>query len=257
MHDQPRHVEGLEQQVGSEGRLEVRDADVLADLVITGRVPASLVELAVGGQVGLRRHAEQLAAVDHDGAVVEAVAVAQRCAHHEHGEEILGCRHQRRDGGLDRVEHGILHHEIVDRVPGQAQLGEHRDGDGIGVALACRGKHRFRVADRVGDRDGDRAGRDAREPVAVRALEREAHGTSLSGRGLLCRGCRCTTMVAVDRMSLGEGSPAAGGGRSALRWAGPPEGGRSERRWIAGGDEAQRRSRNVDVDEAGGAGPLE
>ena len=189
MHDQPRHVEGLEQQVGSEGRLEVRDADVLADLVITGRVPASLVELAVGGQVGLRRHAEQLAAVDHHGAVVEAVAVAQRCAHHEHGEEILGCRHQRRDGGLDRVEHGILHHEIVDRVPGQAQLGEHRDGDGIGVALPCRGKHRFRVTDRVGDRDGDRAGRDAREPVAVRALEREAHGTSLSGRGLLCRGC--------------------------------------------------------------------
>ena len=120
MDDEPRHVEGLEQQVGPEGRLEMGDADVLADLVVAGRVPASLVELAVRGQVRLRRHAEQLAAVDHHGAVVEAVAVAQRCAHHEHGEHIFGCCHQRRDGRLDRVEHGILHHEIVDRIPGQA-----------------------------------------------------------------------------------------------------------------------------------------
>ena len=107
-------------------------------LVVAGRVPAALVELAVGRQVRLRRDAEQLAAVDHDGAVVEAVAVAQRRADDEHREEIGGCLDQPRDRRLDGVEHGILHHEVVDRVAGQAQLGEDGDGDGLGVALARR-----------------------------------------------------------------------------------------------------------------------
>ncbi len=146
VHDESGHVERLEQQVGSERSLEVADPDVLTDLVVAGCVPPALVELAVGGQVRLGHDAEQLAAMDHDRAVVEAVAVAQRRTHHEHREELFGCRHQRRDGRLDRVEHGILHHEIVDRVPGEAQLGEHGHGDGVGVALARGGEHRFGVA---------------------------------------------------------------------------------------------------------------
>ena len=94
MDDEARHVERLEQQVGPERRLEVADADVFARLVVARRVPAALVELAIGRQVRLRRDAEQLAAMDHDRAVVEAVAVAQRRADHEHGKQIDGCLDQ-------------------------------------------------------------------------------------------------------------------------------------------------------------------
>ncbi len=172
------------------------DPDVLADLVVARCVPAPFVEFPVRGQIRLRDHTEQLAAMDHDGAVVETVAMAQRRTHHEHREEIVGCRHQRRDGRLDRIEHGILHHEIVDRVTGQAQFRKHGDGDCVGVAFASRHEHGLGVASRIGDRDGDRAGRDAREPVPVRALEREAHGSSLSARRSLRRGSVRTSCTA-------------------------------------------------------------
>ena len=56
--------------------------------------------------------------------------MTQRRTDDEHREEIRGCLDQAHDRRLDRVEHGILHHEVVDRVAGEAQLGEHRDGDG-------------------------------------------------------------------------------------------------------------------------------
>lgn len=164
-------VEGLEQQIGTERGLEVRDADVLPRLVVARRVPATLVELAVRRQVRLRSDAEQLAPVDHDGAVVEAVAVAQRRAHHEHREEVLGCLDQPEHRLLHGVEHGILEHEVVDGVAGQAQLGEDGDGHGVVVALACRGQHGVGIGGGIGDRDRDRAGGDPRESVAVRALE--------------------------------------------------------------------------------------
>ena len=130
---------------GPNGASRCADPDVLAGLVVAGRVPAALVELPVGRQIRLRRDAEQLAAVDHDGAVVEAVAVTQRRADDEHREELVGCLDQPRDRRLDGVEDGILHHEVVDRIAGEAQLGEDGDGDGIGIALPCRGEHRFGV----------------------------------------------------------------------------------------------------------------
>ena len=185
MQDESGHVEGLEEQVGPERGLEVGDPDVFALLVVACREPAALVELAVGRQVRLRRDAQQLAAVDHDGAVVEAVAVTQRRADDEHGEEIDGCLDQPHDGRLDGVEHGILHHEIVDRVPAETQLGEDGDGDRLGIALPGRVQHGLGVRGRVGDRDGNGAGRDAREAVPVGALEREgcAHRPSLAGGG--------------------------------------------------------------------------
>ena len=60
----------------------------------------------------------------------------------------------RRDRPLDGVEQGVLHHQVVDRVAGQAQLGEDRDGDALVVAVARLGQHRLRVGGRVGDREG-------------------------------------------------------------------------------------------------------
>ena len=110
----------------------------------------------------------------------------QRRADDEHGEEVGGCLDQPRDRRLDGVEHGILHHEVVDRVAGQAQLGEDaRRRRRPRRTSRADGEHRLGVGGRVGDRDRDRARGDAREAVPVGALEREgcAHGPSLAGRG--------------------------------------------------------------------------
>ena len=49
---------GPEEQVGSERDPVARDVDGLAALVVAGREVPPLVELAVVGQVGLRRDAE-------------------------------------------------------------------------------------------------------------------------------------------------------------------------------------------------------
>ena len=53
-----------------------------------GGEPARLVELAVGRQVRLRGDPEDLAAVDHHGAVVDPVPVAQRRADDEHRAQV-------------------------------------------------------------------------------------------------------------------------------------------------------------------------
>jgi len=77
-----RHVVDVDEQVGAEGD-PVEDRGVLAlgegrpeplvdDAGAGGEVPL-FVELAVVGQVGLRGDADDLAAVDEDCAVVEAV----------------------------------------------------------------------------------------------------------------------------------------------------------------------------------------
>ena len=163
------------------------------DLVVAGRVPAALVELAVGRQVRLRRDAEQLAAVDHDGAVVEAVAVAQRRADDEHREEIVGCLDQARDRRLDGVEHGILHHEVVDRVPGEAQLGEDRDGDGVGVAVAGGGEHGLGVR---------RPGRRSRPGSCRPRRARSRAGTRSRTGGSCAPVCQQARRAARERGTL-------------------------------------------------------
>ena len=190
MHDQPGHVQGLEQQIGTERGFQRADPDVLADLVVARRVPAPLVELPVGRQIRLGRHPEQFAAVDHDRAVVEAVAVTKGRTDDEHGKQVLGGLDQALDRRYDRVEHGILQNKVVDRIPGEAQLGEDRDRDRVTVARLGGLENGLRVRRRVGDRDRDRARRDAGEPVAVRALEREAHGPSLSASTSRSHGAR-------------------------------------------------------------------
>ena len=176
-------VEGFEEQIGAERRLEVPDPDVLTGLVVAGRIPAAFVELAICRQVGLGGDAEQFAAMDHDGAVVQAVAVAKRRSDDEHRQQVDGGFDDLPDRRRDRVEDGILHHQIVDRIPGQAQFGKDRDGGRVGVADACRMQHGRGIGGGIGDRDGDRPGGDAGETVPVGALEREgcAHRPSLAG----------------------------------------------------------------------------
>ncbi len=59
-----------------------------------GEMPV-LVELAVVRQMDFRRHPEQAAAVDGERAVIDAVAVAQRRADEQHGQQLCRASHQR------------------------------------------------------------------------------------------------------------------------------------------------------------------
>ena len=171
VHYEAGDVGCLEQQVGADRNLLAGEGRGRGG-VGAGGVPAGLVELAVGGQVRLRGDAEDAAAMDDHGAVVQARAEPQWRADDEERHQITRVRGDLGDRGAGGVEHDVLHDEVVDRVTGHAQFGEHRDGDAGVVGLARRGHDHLRVACRVGDRDRDRAGRDAREAVPVDALER-------------------------------------------------------------------------------------
>jgi hypothetical protein len=102
--------------------------------------------------------------VDDHRAVVEAWPQPQRRADDQQRTQLLRGRDEGGDGGVDGVEHGILHHEVVDGVSGQAELREDGDGDGIVAERAGRVDDRLGVSRRVGDRDGDRAGGDRANP---------------------------------------------------------------------------------------------
>ena len=128
VHDEPGDVCRLEQQVGSERHLVVADADRAVFAVARG-IPAALVELAVGGQIRLRHDAEDPPAVDRDGAVVDPSVAGEGSAHEDQRHDPLRRVAHRFERGEHAVEDDVLHHEILDRIPREAQLGEHRDGD--------------------------------------------------------------------------------------------------------------------------------
>ena len=168
--DEAGDVVGGEQQVGAERVRGAADADLAALADPGGELP-SLVELAVGRRIGLRDDAEDRAAVDDDGAVVDPVAVAQRRPDHDQRQQVGRALDHGGERALDVVEHGVLQHEVLERVAGQRQLGEERHDDALLRALARAAQHHLRVGGRVGDRDAARAGGDAGEPVLVDRAE--------------------------------------------------------------------------------------
>ena len=168
--DEAGDVVGGEQQVGAERHAGAADADLAALADAGGELPA-LVELAVGRRVGLRDDAEDRAAVDDDGAVVDPVAVAQRRADHDQRQQVRGALDDGGERALDVVEHGVLQHEVLERVAGQRHLGEERHDDALLRALARAAQHHLRVGGRIGDGHAARAGGDACEPVLVDRAE--------------------------------------------------------------------------------------
>ena len=139
-------------------------------VVARGHLPA-LVELPVGRQVRLRNDAQHPAAVDHDGGVVDAMTVTQRCADDQHGQQLGGCRDDLDQRLLDGVEQRVLQQDVLDRVAGQRQLREDRQRDAVVVAGAGQPQHRLRVRRRVGDRRVMGASGHPHEPVPVSAIE--------------------------------------------------------------------------------------
>ena len=132
----PGHVGGAEDQVGAERHLGAGRRVIVAPApVVAGREPAPLVELAVGRQVGLRRHAEDPAAVDDDRAVEDPGAVHQRRADHDHraAGRSLAATISATASCTPSSRVSCRNRSSID-VAAQAQLGEDRDRDAVVVA---------------------------------------------------------------------------------------------------------------------------
>src|SRR5699024_11046459 len=124
-------VEEVALRAGGEGRPEP-----LVDDAGPGGEVALLVELAVVGRIGLRRDPEDLATVDEDGAVVEAVAVAKGGADGHERQQVGGAPREVDESGLDVAEEDVLEEQVLDGVAGEAELGEDRDSDTLIVQRA-------------------------------------------------------------------------------------------------------------------------
>ena len=196
MEGQAGDVVDLEQEVRAEGdpgdRLGVVGATVHAGQldglhpggqgVAGGEVPL-LVELPVGGQVGLGGDAAHPSALDDQGAVVEAVAQAQGGADDEGGQEVGAGGAQGLDGGEHVGQQDVGQEEGVDGVAGQAQRGEGGQADAVvgqGAGLLDDGGGVGGRVDRH-HRQGD--GGDAGEALVVGGEELDVGRRSSHGVG--------------------------------------------------------------------------
>ena len=177
VHDQARHVLGREQQVGAERRGQRPDGDLAAHHPVTHHEMPRLVEFAVVGQMHLRHHTEQPAAMDRQRAVVQRSGMAQRRADQQQRQQIGRRRDQVRDRGLHRVQQRGLVQQVADRVARHAEFRKHRKRHAAPVAGLCHLEDRRHIRHRVGERAARRAGGDAGEAVAVDRAElcRNAH----------------------------------------------------------------------------------
>ncbi len=170
---------------GPNGTVVPPRRDRPAALVVPGGVPAALVELPVRRQVGLRRHAEHLAALDHHRAVVDPVAVGERRPDDQ--QRRGGRRWPRPRSSMASStwsSSGVLEDQVVDGVAAQAQLGKDRHRDARRRGTPCLVAAPARRWRRVGDGDRQGAGRDAGEPVGVGGGE--VHGSTISIVLLAC-----------------------------------------------------------------------
>ncbi len=131
----------------------------------------SLIELAVGRQVRFRHHAENVAAMDDDSAVVDAMTKAQRRPDDQDGHQPRGGFNDRGEPALDGIEQRILLDQVLDRIAGQAQLGENRDRRRLLVAGIGRCQDSPGVGRGIGDMGRGDTGRHARKSVSVDRVE--------------------------------------------------------------------------------------
>ena len=116
--------------------------------------------------------------MDHHGTVVDAVALAQRGTDDEYRTQVGACLHDRPDRVVRSLEQRVLQEQVVDRVAGQAQLGEERHRDAFVVTAAGLCQDGLRVGPGVADGDRQRAGGDPREPVRVGRFEVHTHSVT-------------------------------------------------------------------------------
>ena len=165
--DKPRHAFTGEDHIGAEkdlltaeGKQPVRGP--------AGLKPASFVELSVVGQVRLGDDCQDLAPVDHRGAVIELALVPHRQAQ--------GCDHIQVFGGLQNggqpllrtPQQGVLQEQIGAGIPRQAQLGQRQHPHPLPGGPPHQGKDLLGVKTAVGYPNFGRTCRHLNKSIAHR-----------------------------------------------------------------------------------------
>ena len=164
----PRRSSAANSRSVPNGDAAAGDRDGPAVGAVAGDEVARLVELAVVRQVDFRHHAEQRAAMDGQGAVVERAQMPQRRADQQQRQQVGGGCDDGLDRGFDRVEQGGLLQQVADRVAGNAEFRKHRHAPRPGGrSPAPCGRIGLRVGRRIGQRGAGGAGGDTGEAVTV------------------------------------------------------------------------------------------
>ncbi len=119
--------------------------------------------------------------MDDASRVVEARTVPERGADDQDRQEVPRGRDHAGERDLDGVEQHVLEEQVLDRVTGQAELGEDRDRDAPFAAAPRRREDRLGVRGRVRDAGPDHAGRHTGEAVAIDRRERGSGGLGHAG----------------------------------------------------------------------------
>ena len=181
VHDQAAQIGGLPQQVGAERHGVPADGDGAAVGPVAADEMPRLVEFPVVRQVDLRHHAEQRAAMDGKGAVIQRAKMPQRRPHQQQRHQVGRPRDDRLDRRLHRVQQRRLLQQVADGIAGNPEFREHRHRHRLPVAILGHAQDRLRVGRRVGQRRAGGASGDTGEAVAIKGTE--THG----GPGLCCR----------------------------------------------------------------------
>ena len=162
---------------------------------------APLVELVVGGNVGLGHETENHAARGHRGAVVELAARAHGHAHQEERVEARRGLRKVRETGVGGSDEGVLPEEVLAGVAGERELGQHDDDGAVLLGrLARRGNAGLHVEGDVRDPHLRRHRRDLDEPVS--------HPNLLLDKGtvpLSCYVALITEIVSCCHLDLTKG----------------------------------------------------
>ena len=176
MDDEAGQVGGGEEQVGAERDLRLAQADRQAGEADAGGEPALLVIFAVIGKEALRHHAEDAAAVERYGGIVEAAIADKRGADEQQGGEAGRLFGKRDHCGLAGALLRRLQVKVVERVGGEVEFGKDDAIDPACVRLARHGDGGVEVRGDVPDARARRRGGDADHLVGVDRVEGVRHG---------------------------------------------------------------------------------
>jgi hypothetical protein len=171
VEDEVVEIRRGEDQVDPERRDVAADRNVQTGQADAGREPALLVVFAIIGQIALGYDAQEPAACDRQGAVVQAPRAADRRPDADHRREVAPRFDQPGHRPLDGVQQRVLQMQIVDRIGRQAELGKDDEVHALGVRLAPEIQNPVGVGVDVADRARRRRGGHAQHALIVERVE--------------------------------------------------------------------------------------
>ena len=109
-------IDRVKDQVVAKGDGLAQEQDLAAQGIPGGGELPLLIELAVIGQVGLWRQAQDPATVENDGAIEQLGVESQWRPHDQHRRQLLALLDQPRHGGLGSLQQRVLVKQVLIRV---------------------------------------------------------------------------------------------------------------------------------------------